>query len=70
MNQGIIDYLDGYWNAERCCYSLNCEGKGYLEYPPRENTLYIWSGEGYSDSYGYEVEIQDLQHLISLEALL
>lgn len=80
MNQDIIDYLDGYWELhqedfggickDHYCYSSSFEGKGYLEYHPKTNILYIWSGLGFGDSYGYEVEIQDLQHLITLEALL
>lgn len=75
MNKDIIEYLEGYW--EECnepvgtlyYYQLSCD-KGNLEYHPKENVLYIWNGLGVSDDYGYEVEIQDLQHLIQLEALL
>ena len=76
MNQDIIDWLDGYWVSEGTAisgicnqYTLHSE-KGCLEYHPETNTLYISSGLGLSVEYGYEVQIQDLQHLIQLEALL
>lgn len=73
MNQDIIDYLEGYWELKDT--SVRHVGKtlferesnaGCLSYFPETNILLI-SSDGW---YGYEVEIQDLQHLIQLEALL
>lgn len=79
MNKDIIDYLDNNWVLtkedfggicnELYFYSSSSE-EGKLEYHPKTNTLYIWSGLGLSDSYGYTVQIEDIQHLISLEVLL
>lgn len=79
MNQDIIDYLDGYWELNeddyggygepRYDYSFSSE-KGLLEYYPKTGILRAWSGLGLGEYYGYEVQIQDLTHLIQLEALL
>lgn len=79
MNQDIIDWLEGHWEKNQddyCGYGepryddIFSGERGELEYHPKTGILYIWSGLGLSDSYGYEVQIQDLAHLIQLEALL
>ena len=79
MNQDIIDWLEGYWELDkddyggygepRYAYTRNTE-QGAAEYHPVSNTLYLWSGLGLEEYYGYTVQIRDLQHLIQLEALL
>ena len=72
MNQDIIEYLEGYWEEYKggLYYYQLSSSEGALEYHPERGILYIWSGLGVSEDYGYTVQIQDLQHLIQLEALL
>ncbi len=73
MNPDIVDYLEGYWEkipyygVEGSCYQSTSE-KGTLTYFSKENELLInWSPDSLD---GYTTQIQDLQHLIQLEALL
>ncbi len=70
MNKDIIEYLEGYWVEYLQGFVSTSENEGVLYYHKDYNTLYLWSGLGSEDEHAYEVEIQDLQHLIQLEALL
>tara|TARA_R100000541_G_C1897352_1_gene84126 strand:- start:117336 stop:117542 length:207 start_codon:yes stop_codon:yes gene_type:complete len=68
MNQDIIEYLEGYWEEYKLksvYFFEKTSNSGIITFFPESNSLYI--GE---EGYGYEVQIQDLQHLIQLEALL
>lgn len=72
MNQDIIDYLDDYWEKESYeggggYYFYVVTSSGGKTYFPQENTLRL-SGRCFGE--GYEVQIQDLAHLIRLEAAL
>lgn len=71
MNQDIIEYLEGYWVKWRVkcndyCYSFK-SSSGEMVFYPLTNVLTLKAD--YQDE-GYEVQIQDLTHLIQLEALL
>ena len=70
MNKDIIEYLEGYWQEYLQDFVSTSKNGGVLYYHKDYNTLYLWSGLGSKDDHAYEVEIQDLQHLIQLEALL
>ena len=72
MNQDIIDYLEDYWEKEFYTgednyYFYTVNASGGMTYFPEENILRL-SGRYYGE--GYELQIKDLQHLVSLEALL
>jgi len=78
MENDIIAHLEANWEKndldfgedyKRYDFSLTREN-GHMEYHPNSKTLYIWSGLGLSDCYGYEVKIRDLKHLQCLERLL
>lgn len=71
MNQDIIDYLEGYWvkwkvKCNNYCY-IATNTNGDLVYYPATGILRLC---GTTSDTGYEVQIQDLAHLIQLEALL
>ena len=70
MNKDIIEYLDGYWGEYLRGFVSTSKNGGTLYYHKGYNTLYVWSGLGDEWDYAYKVEIQHLQHLIQLEALL
>jgi hypothetical protein len=70
MNKDIIEYLEGYWLEYLQGFVSASENEGVLYYHKDYNTLYVWSGLGSEWDHAYKVEIQDLQHLIQLEALL
>lgn len=70
MNQDIIDWLEGHWDkkfllANKGLYFENYTTSGLMTYYPNSNTLDLGG-----DGEVYEVQIQDLAHLIQLEALL
>lgn len=73
MNQDIIEYLEGYWVKWRvkcndyCYYYSFKSSSGEMVFYPLTNVLTLKAD--YQDE-GYEVQIQDLTHLIQLEALL
>ena len=72
MNQDIIDWLEDHWDKktyteEDNYYFYIVNSSGGMTYFPEENTLRL-SGKYFGE--GYEVQIQDLAHLIKLEALL
>lgn len=71
MNQDIIDWLEDHWVKWKIkcggyCYIVT-NANGELVYYPSTGILRL---RGTVSDTGYQVQIQDLAHLIQLEALL
>lgn len=65
-----LDYGDDYQSEPNVISFEKYTDAGCMEFVLEDQKLYLWSGLGLGESYGFEVEVNDAGHLKTLLKLL
>lgn len=64
---GFEDTWCGWFGEEQYShFVLKLTGRGTVSFSTMNDTLYIWSGLGMPEDYGYGIPVSDLSHLKSI----
>lgn len=63
---GFEDTWCGWFGEEQYSHFVLNSDRGTVSFSTLTDTLYIWSGLGLPEDYGYEIPVLDLSHLKSI----